>query len=170
MVLSEKQARGRTACVVWSLRQLNTLFNACGGGMAFSPVVITGNSSRRESGVWLSNPIHVYFNGDRDRIGRWDLDLLFFSYFCIKYNLVNVTKNKKMVNKKLYRAWIEIIICNSVNTLFFFIKTPVQIKEFGAVSKVDFSPQPPYNYAVTASSRVNITLNLFFFGIVYIYY
>lgn len=72
--------------------------------MAFSPVVITGNSSRRESGVWLSNPIHVYFNGDRDRIGRWDLDLLFFSYFCIKYNLVNVTKNKKMVNKKLYRA------------------------------------------------------------------
>ncbi|KAF3821754.1 hypothetical protein GH733_009796, partial [Mirounga leonina] len=35
-------------------------------------------------------------------------------------------------------------------------KTPVQIKEFGAVSKVDFSPQPPYNYAVTASSRIHI--------------
>ncbi|CAD7670931.1 unnamed protein product [Nyctereutes procyonoides] len=34
-------------------------------------------------------------------------------------------------------------------------KTPVQIKEF-AVSKVDFSPQPPYNYAVTASSRIHI--------------
>uniref|UniRef100_A0A8C2S680 U3 small nucleolar RNA-associated protein 15 homolog n=1 Tax=Capra hircus TaxID=9925 RepID=A0A8C2S680_CAPHI len=35
-------------------------------------------------------------------------------------------------------------------------KTPVQIKEFGAVSKVDFSSQPPYNYAVTASSRIHI--------------
>ncbi|TKC48137.1 hypothetical protein EI555_010699 [Monodon monoceros] len=35
-------------------------------------------------------------------------------------------------------------------------KTPVQIKEFGAVSKVDFSLQPPYNYAVTASSRIHI--------------
>ncbi|KAL2294473.1 hypothetical protein Nmel_008205 [Mimus melanotis] len=33
-------------------------------------------------------------------------------------------------------------------------KTPVQIKEFGAVNKIDFSPVPPYNYAVTASSRV----------------
>nr|XP_048297489.1 U3 small nucleolar RNA-associated protein 15 homolog [Myodes glareolus] len=35
-------------------------------------------------------------------------------------------------------------------------RTPVQIKEFGAVSKVHFSPQPPYNYAVTASSRIHI--------------
>ncbi|XP_074138356.1 U3 small nucleolar RNA-associated protein 15 homolog [Sminthopsis crassicaudata] len=35
-------------------------------------------------------------------------------------------------------------------------KTPVQIKEFGAVTKIDFSPEPPYNYAVTASSRVHI--------------
>lgn len=40
------------------------------------------------------------------------------------------------------------------------MKTPVQIKEFGAVSKVDFSPQPPYNYAVTASSRVSIEVNV----------
>lgn len=35
-------------------------------------------------------------------------------------------------------------------------KTPVQIKEFGAVTKVDFSPVAPYNYAVTASTRVHI--------------
>ncbi|NXW42887.1 UTP15 protein, partial [Nyctiprogne leucopyga] len=35
-------------------------------------------------------------------------------------------------------------------------KTPVQIKEFGAVNKIDFSPVPPYNYAVTASSRIHI--------------
>lgn len=35
-------------------------------------------------------------------------------------------------------------------------KTPVQIKEFGAINKIDFSPVPPYNYAVTASSRVHI--------------
>uniref|UniRef100_A0A8C5NU32 U3 small nucleolar RNA-associated protein 15 homolog n=1 Tax=Jaculus jaculus TaxID=51337 RepID=A0A8C5NU32_JACJA len=35
-------------------------------------------------------------------------------------------------------------------------KTPVQIEEFGTVSKVDFSPQPPYNYAVTVSSRTHI--------------
>lgn len=35
-------------------------------------------------------------------------------------------------------------------------KAPIQIKEFGAVSKIDFSPIPPYNYAVTASSRIHI--------------
>ncbi|XP_028925248.1 U3 small nucleolar RNA-associated protein 15 homolog [Ornithorhynchus anatinus] len=35
-------------------------------------------------------------------------------------------------------------------------KTPVQIKEFGAVTKVDFSPCSPFNYAVTASSRIHI--------------
>ncbi|XP_056395846.1 U3 small nucleolar RNA-associated protein 15 homolog [Hyla sarda] len=35
-------------------------------------------------------------------------------------------------------------------------KTPVQIKEFGAVTKIDFSPVQPFNYAVTASTRINI--------------
>ncbi|XP_029430713.1 U3 small nucleolar RNA-associated protein 15 homolog [Rhinatrema bivittatum] len=35
-------------------------------------------------------------------------------------------------------------------------KTPIQIKEFGAVTKVDFSPLAPYNYAVTASTRIHI--------------
>ncbi|KAJ8405673.1 hypothetical protein AAFF_G00316530 [Aldrovandia affinis] len=35
-------------------------------------------------------------------------------------------------------------------------KTPIQIKEFGAVSKIDFSPFSPYNYAVTASTRIHI--------------
>ncbi|MBN3294191.1 UTP15 protein, partial [Polypterus senegalus] len=35
-------------------------------------------------------------------------------------------------------------------------KTPIQIKEFAAVTKIDFSPVPPYNYAVTASSRIHI--------------
>ncbi|XP_075694247.1 U3 small nucleolar RNA-associated protein 15 homolog isoform X2 [Rhinoderma darwinii] len=35
-------------------------------------------------------------------------------------------------------------------------KTPVQIKEFGAVTNVDFSPVQPCNYAVTASTRIHI--------------
>ncbi|XP_006627225.1 U3 small nucleolar RNA-associated protein 15 homolog [Lepisosteus oculatus] len=35
-------------------------------------------------------------------------------------------------------------------------KTPVQIKEFGAITRIDFSPQSPYNYAVTASTRIHI--------------
>ncbi|XP_067838824.1 U3 small nucleolar RNA-associated protein 15 homolog [Heptranchias perlo] len=35
-------------------------------------------------------------------------------------------------------------------------KAPVQIKEFGAVTNVDFSPIAPYNYAVTASTRIHI--------------
>ncbi|KAL2093536.1 hypothetical protein ACEWY4_010848 [Coilia grayii] len=35
-------------------------------------------------------------------------------------------------------------------------KTTVQVKEFGAISKIDFSPLPPHNYAVTASTRVQI--------------
>ncbi|XP_069606606.1 U3 small nucleolar RNA-associated protein 15 homolog [Ranitomeya imitator] len=35
-------------------------------------------------------------------------------------------------------------------------KTPVQIKEFGAVTKIDFSPSEPCNYAVTASTRIHI--------------
>ncbi|XP_023678962.1 U3 small nucleolar RNA-associated protein 15 homolog [Paramormyrops kingsleyae] len=35
-------------------------------------------------------------------------------------------------------------------------KTPVQIKEFGAITNIDFSPTSPYNYAVTASTRIQI--------------
>ncbi|GCB75454.1 U3 small nucleolar RNA-associated protein 15 homolog [Scyliorhinus torazame] len=35
-------------------------------------------------------------------------------------------------------------------------KAPVQIKEFGAVTNIDFSPIAPYNYAVTASTRIHI--------------
>ncbi|XP_030645877.1 U3 small nucleolar RNA-associated protein 15 homolog [Chanos chanos] len=35
-------------------------------------------------------------------------------------------------------------------------KAPVQIKEFGAVTKIDFSPVLPHNYAVTASTRVQV--------------
>lgn len=35
-------------------------------------------------------------------------------------------------------------------------KTTVQVKEFGAISKIDFSSLPPHNYAVTASTRVQI--------------
>lgn len=35
-------------------------------------------------------------------------------------------------------------------------KSPVQIKEFGAITKIDFSPLPPHNYAVTASTRIHV--------------
>ncbi|XP_067246069.1 U3 small nucleolar RNA-associated protein 15 homolog [Chanodichthys erythropterus] len=35
-------------------------------------------------------------------------------------------------------------------------KPAVQIKEFGAVTKIDFSPLPPHNYAVTASTRIHV--------------
>ncbi|XP_062905300.1 U3 small nucleolar RNA-associated protein 15 homolog [Mobula hypostoma] len=35
-------------------------------------------------------------------------------------------------------------------------KAPVQIKEFGAVTNVDISSVAPYNYAVTASTRIHI--------------
>ncbi|KAM4576177.1 U3 small nucleolar RNA-associated protein 15 homolog [Odontesthes bonariensis] len=35
-------------------------------------------------------------------------------------------------------------------------KAPVQIKEFGAVSNIDFSPATPHNFAVTAFTRVHV--------------
>ncbi|KAL0978929.1 hypothetical protein UPYG_G00177960 [Umbra pygmaea] len=35
-------------------------------------------------------------------------------------------------------------------------KSPVQVKEFGAVTSIDFSPVAPHNYAVTASTRIHI--------------
>uniref|UniRef100_A0A8C7QE47 U3 small nucleolar RNA-associated protein 15 homolog n=1 Tax=Oncorhynchus mykiss TaxID=8022 RepID=A0A8C7QE47_ONCMY len=35
-------------------------------------------------------------------------------------------------------------------------KAPVQIKEFGAVTSIDFSSLAPHNYAVTASTRIHI--------------
>ncbi|NP_001133650.1 U3 small nucleolar RNA-associated protein 15 homolog [Salmo salar] len=35
-------------------------------------------------------------------------------------------------------------------------KAPAQIKEFGAVTSIDFSPLAPHNYAVTASTRIHI--------------
>uniref|UniRef100_A0A8C7ZVI1 U3 small nucleolar RNA-associated protein 15 homolog n=1 Tax=Oryzias sinensis TaxID=183150 RepID=A0A8C7ZVI1_9TELE len=35
-------------------------------------------------------------------------------------------------------------------------KTPIQIKEFGAVSNIHFSPVTPYNFAVTAFTRIHL--------------
>ncbi|KAM8961750.1 U3 small nucleolar RNA-associated protein 15 homolog [Pelodytes ibericus] len=35
-------------------------------------------------------------------------------------------------------------------------KTPVQIKEFGAITKIDFSPIQPCNFAVTSSTRIHV--------------
>lgn len=35
-------------------------------------------------------------------------------------------------------------------------KAAVQIKEFGAITKIDFSPLQPHNYAVTASTRIQV--------------
>lgn len=35
-------------------------------------------------------------------------------------------------------------------------KTPIQIKEFGAITNIDFSPVAPYNFAVTAFTRIHI--------------
>ncbi|XP_061623530.1 U3 small nucleolar RNA-associated protein 15 homolog [Phyllopteryx taeniolatus] len=35
-------------------------------------------------------------------------------------------------------------------------KAPVQIKEFGSVTNIDFSPVAPYNFAVTAFTRIHI--------------
>uniref|UniRef100_A0A3P8ZHS2 U3 small nucleolar RNA-associated protein 15 homolog n=1 Tax=Esox lucius TaxID=8010 RepID=A0A3P8ZHS2_ESOLU len=35
-------------------------------------------------------------------------------------------------------------------------KAPVQVKEFGAITNIDFSPLAPHNYAVTASTRIHI--------------
>ncbi|XP_026870953.2 U3 small nucleolar RNA-associated protein 15 homolog [Electrophorus electricus] len=35
-------------------------------------------------------------------------------------------------------------------------KAPVQIKEFGAVTRIEFSPLPPHNYVVTASTRIQV--------------
>lgn len=39
-------------------------------------------------------------------------------------------------------------------SLFYFSQTPIQIKEFGAITSVDFSPGAPHNFAVTAFTRV----------------
>ncbi|XP_072289471.1 U3 small nucleolar RNA-associated protein 15 homolog [Eucyclogobius newberryi] len=35
-------------------------------------------------------------------------------------------------------------------------KPPIQIKEFGAITNIDFSPVSPYNFAVTAFTRIHI--------------
>lgn len=35
-------------------------------------------------------------------------------------------------------------------------KPPIQIKEFGAITNIDFSPVAPHNFAVTAFSRIHI--------------
>lgn len=39
---------------------------------------------------------------------------------------------------------------------FCLFQPPVQIKEFGAVTHIDISSVAPYNYAVTASTRVSL--------------
>lgn len=38
--------------------------------------------------------------------------------------------------------------------IFISSQPPVQIKEFGAITNIDFSPVAPHNFAVTAFSRV----------------
>lgn len=42
----------------------------------------------------------------------------------------------------------------SFNVCFAFSQAPVQIKEFGAITNIDFSPVSPHNFAVTAFTRV----------------
>lgn len=46
-------------------------------------------------------------------------------------------------------------------SLCFFFQPALQIKEFGAVTKIEFSPLPPHNYAVTASTRVSPFIVIF---------
>ncbi|PKU31525.1 rna-directed dna polymerase from mobile element jockey-like [Limosa lapponica baueri] len=46
------------------------------------------------------------------------------------------------------------------------VATPVHIKYFGAVDKIDFFPDPPYNYAVTAYLRL-LLLNMTSYGMEY---
>lgn len=43
--------------------------------------------------------------------------------------------------------------------LLFVFQAAIQIKEFGVVTKIDFSPLPPHNYAVTASTRVSLLIS-----------
>lgn len=42
-----------------------------------------------------------------------------------------------------------------INVFFVFSQPPIQIKEFGAITSIDFSPVAPHNFAVTAFSRVS---------------
>lgn len=51
----------------------------------------------------------------------------------------------------------------SFGSLLHFSQAPIQIKEFGAITNIDFSPVAPHNFAVTAFTRVGWFLTLFFF-------
>lgn len=42
----------------------------------------------------------------------------------------------------------------SLGFLLHFSQAPIQIKEFGAITNIDFSPVAPHNFAVTAFTRV----------------
>lgn len=65
-----------------------------------------------------------------------------------------------------YRATFLLYSCFTVffGSLLHFSQAPIQIKEFGAITNIDFSPVAPHNFAVTAFTRVCwfLFLNSFF--------
>lgn len=58
-------------------------------------------------------------------------------------------------------------------SLLLSTQAPLQIKEFGAITNIDFSPVAPHNFAVTAFTRVcwlllcNFPLVYFWFILVF---
>lgn len=59
------------------------------------------------------------------------------------------------VSKGTCFDWSSFSVFLYTDSLRSVFQSPVQIKEFGAITKIDFSPLPPHNYAVTASTRVS---------------
>ncbi len=77
-----------------------------------------------------------------------------------KYKVWDVldTFSKVYVQRKVYVCVLishHFLQVFSIHIHCFVFQSPVQIKEFGAITKIDFSPLPPHNYAVTASTRVS---------------
>lgn len=50
---------------------------------------------------------------------------------------------------------LEKQISNSITFFCFLFQFPVTVKEYGAVTDIDFSPLEPYNFAVSSSTRVS---------------
>ena len=68
---------------------------------------------------------------------------------------------KLSVRREFLCLQVLIKIENIVLSLFFFLQFPIVVKEYGAVSHVDFCRSKPHDFVATSSSRVSIPLSFF---------
>jgi len=81
------------------------------------------------------------------------------NFFFVSFICLGVYLSK--INWSTFLSFSPFIHTGFHDSLCFFFQPALQIKEFGAITNIEFSPVPPHNYAVTASTRVSPFIVIF---------